>query len=171
MDERAIPIISKFLTIKQLSPILSCSKSMRPTDYDLRAINGIFYRDGTIMQNTVFSKSWFYEGKLHRDHDQPARIFHQTGTKEWYKHGKKHRDTDKPAYISSYTKSIVFYKEGLVHRDNGPALIIEGEREMWYKENTIHNGYDHPAAIIYQAHNRIRREWWNDGKYLKMEMA
>ena len=90
---------------------------------------------------------------------------------EWYIHGKKHRDGDKPAYILSQKNCVIFYKNNKIHRDNGPALIIENEREMWYKNGKIHNGYDQPAAIIYLQYNRIRREWWNDGKYLKMEVA
>lgn len=122
------------------------------------------------MQNNGFSKSWYYEMKLHRKYDQPARVFYQNGAMEWYKHGKKHRD-DKPAYTSFHRRSVVFYKDGMIHRDSGPALVIEGEREMWYKNNKIHNGYEKPAAIIYQPHNRIRREWWNEGKYLKMEVV
>lgn len=169
MDERAIPIIAKFLSVKQMSPLLSCSKSMRPTKYDLKVHNGIFYSDGAIMQNNGFSKSWYYERRLHREHDQPARIFNHNNTKEWYKNGKKHRDGDKPAYISD--KSVVYYKNNMIHRDNGPALIIEGDREIYYKNNKIHNGYDQSAVIITLPSNRIRREWWNEGEYLKMEMT
>lgn len=169
MDERAIPIIAKFLSVKQMTPLLSCSKSMRPTNYNLKVLDGIFYKDGAIMQNNGFSKSWYYERKLHREHDQPARIFNHNNTKEWYKNGKKHRDGDRPAYISD--TSIVYYKNNMIHRDNGSALIINGERVMWYKNGKIHNGYNQPAAIIYQPYNRVRRERWNEGKYLQMEIV
>ena len=167
--DQTIYLIVKYFTVKQSTQLLCCSKFYRPTNYNLKVRNGIFYTDGSILQNNGFSNSWYYERKLHRDHDQPARIFHLNGTMEWYKDGKQHRDGDKPAYISIHKKSMVFYKAGKIHRDNAPALIMQEDRVMWYKDGKIHNDNNQPAAIIHLNDNRIRREWWNEGKYLRME--
>jgi len=42
------------------------------------------------------SKSWYKNGKHHRDEDLPA-IEYADGSKYWYKNGLRHRDGDLPA--------------------------------------------------------------------------
>ena len=44
------------------------------------------------------TKSWFQNGKPHRDNDQPALIYADCA-KFWYQNGKQHRDNDQPATI------------------------------------------------------------------------
>ena len=43
---------------------------------------------------------WRLNGQLHRDKDQPARIW-ANGEREWYIHGKRHRESDQPAHIGA----------------------------------------------------------------------
>jgi len=46
------------------------------------------------------TQSWYKEGVLHRDGDQPA-IICWNGTRIWYKEGWLHRDGDKLAIIEA----------------------------------------------------------------------
>ena len=52
-------------------------------------------------------KSWYKEGKLHRENDKPAVIYDEA--KQWYYHGKLHRENDKPAIISLEGEKSYYY--------------------------------------------------------------
>jgi len=54
--------------------------------------NPIIDKDGT--------KTWYQNGLLHRDNDQPA-VIRRYGNKNWFQNGKLHRDNDLPAIIHS----------------------------------------------------------------------
>ena len=55
------------------------------------------------------SKSWYQEGKLHRD-DGPA-IEYANGTKKWYQEGKLHRDDGPAIEYANGTKN--WYLKGM----------------------------------------------------------
>ena len=68
-------------------------------------------------------RSWFKDGKLHRDDDLPARVFVTDGRKEWYIHGKLHRDGDKPAIVEGFNQA--WFKYGKLHRDGDKPAIVD----------------------------------------------
>ncbi len=125
------------------------------------------------------TKRWYKDGKLHRDNDLPAIVYH-TGRNVWYKNGKLHRDNDLPAvnFADGYKE---WYKNGFIHREtldeNGvlnPAIInINDEKfyylndeeidiEQWKKENIKAEKIvtDDECEI---SSNGTKR-WYKDGK-------
>lgn len=103
-------------------------------------------------------KSWYKNGKLHRDDDLPA-IEYTDGHKMWYKNDEIHRDGDLPA-IEYANGSKKWYKDGLLHRDGDlPAVeYYEDGDKMWYKNGVLHRDGDNPA-IEYT----YKKEWWKNG--------
>ena len=74
-----------------------------------------------------------FNGKLHRDEDQPA-VIKANGSKYWYQDGKKHRDEDQPAVIKADGAKF-WYKDGNLHRDNDlPAVIYADGDKWWYTD-------------------------------------
>jgi hypothetical protein len=73
-------------------------------------------------------KYWFKSGKIHRDNDLPAIVYHNRC--EWWMYGLRHRLGDKPAIITD--TSLIWYHNGMIHRDKLPALICDGKEE-WYE--------------------------------------
>ena len=75
------------------------------------------------------TQTWYKEGRIHRDGDQPAIIW-SDGSQEWYQKGKHHRDGDQPAIIWSdgnqeWTQQ--WYHRGQLHRDGDQPAIIWGD--------------------------------------------
>jgi len=81
--------------------------------------------------NSNGTKTWWENGKRHRDNDEPAVVCYD-GTKEWYKNGSRHRDNDKPA-ATFRDGGRLYFKDGKRHRDNDkPAAICpDGTKEYW----------------------------------------
>ena len=118
--------------------------------------------DGLAIINKYGDQLWYKEGNLHRDRDQPAKIF-ANGTRIWYKEGKLHREGDQPAAIFA-DGSQWWYKEGERHRDgNQPAIIFADGDQDWWKEGKRHRDGDQPA-IIYANGDQ---EWWKEGMRIK----
>lgn len=93
---------------------------------------------------TSKSDTWFQNGKLHRNNDKPAEIYH-SGTRHWYKHGVLHRGGDKPAQIS-YNGDKVYFKNGRIHRGNGlPAYIMDSGTKIWYQNSGSYRDNDQPT--------------------------
>ena len=81
---------------------------------------------------------WHKYGKLHRENG-PAVIekwilLHRT-TKTWYKNGKRHRDGDLPAETINHQGNVSkkWFINGKLHRDDGPAVINFHGTQTWYK--------------------------------------
>ena len=92
------------------------------------------FEDGYVVLDNHGIKSWYKNGKLHRDGDLPASIIEpEPGKfwKFWYKNGVKHRGNDLPALISNDLQQ--WCKFGMLHRDGGkPAVIYaDGKEEYW----------------------------------------
>ena len=60
------------------------------------------------------TKSWWINGKLHRDNDLPA-VEWKNGEKEWYKNGVKHRDNNLPA-VEYFDGHKAWYLNGVCYR-------------------------------------------------------
>jgi hypothetical protein len=87
--------------------------------------NGVYVDDGGDMY-------WYKDGKRHRDGDQPAMIYNNSG-KLWFQNGRIHRDGDQPAvtHIDGYK---AWYKIGIRQRDGDkPALIYGNGSKEWYR--------------------------------------
>ena len=111
--------------------------------------------------DTLGSKLWTVNGKLHREGDSPAYIY-ADGCKEWYVHGKRHREGDSPAYIGIGSKE--WYVEGRQHREGDlPAVTDADGYKAWYVEGKQHREGDLPAIIYANG----SKEWWNNGKRVK----
>ena len=79
---------------RYIHKIIYCLPDGTLHNYEEPCIDGI---DG------ISGKYWYYNGKLHRDNDQPA-VMYNNGTQHWYQHGKQHRDNDQPASINNTGK-------------------------------------------------------------------
>jgi len=89
--------------------------------------------EGEVIVDNYGTQCWYKEGNLHRDEDQPARIF-SNGNQEWHKEGKLHREGDQPALICTCGHQE-WYKEGKLHREGDrPAIIDTIGCQAWYKE-------------------------------------
>ena len=89
---------------------------------------------------SVSIESFYKEGELHREGDQPAWIHYYADgsvSREWfYKEGKRHREGDQPAVIMYHADGSVssekFYKEGQEYTPNktspceGKTVEIDG---------------------------------------------
>jgi hypothetical protein len=81
------------------------------------------------------------------DNNTPAEE-HSIGSKTWYKNGKVHRDDDLPAFIGC-TGIQQYYQYGVLHRENGPAEIHPCGVNLFYLNGkyyqNIHSWFkDHP---------------------------
>jgi hypothetical protein len=104
---------------------------------------------------------WWVNNKLHRVNG-PALI--GNGWKEWYFEGKKHRDGDEPSYISTFSGGEKrWYKHGLLHRDDNPAIVGQN-CQQWYKNGKIHR-VEGPASIwLNHLGHIVGEEWYSNGK-------
>jgi hypothetical protein len=110
---------------------------------------------------------YYYEGKLHRDNDLPAREF-TNGTKVWYQYGKFHR-LDGPAYecLDGYKE---WYIEGIEYTEEEWKIkVLElskyevkkfDNRIEYYYEGKLHRNNDLPA-IEYKNGSKY---WFQNGK-------
>jgi len=73
-------------------------------------------------------KSWFLNGKLHRE-DGPAVEWNE-GTKFWYLNDKRHREDGPAVEYPSGRKD--WYLNGLRHREDGPAVEHSDGCKAWY---------------------------------------
>jgi hypothetical protein len=71
---------------------------------------------------------WYFNGKLHREGDEPA-VIDSDGTQYWIKHGLQHRDGG-PAKIQTNGYQA-WAQYGETHREDGPAIIWDDGKEDW----------------------------------------
>lgn len=67
-------------------------------------------------------------------------------SKSYYKNGKKHRNDDKPAVIS-FPNCYEYYKEGLLYGDGDNPAVLEDRFSKYYKEGLLRRDGDLPAII------------------------
>ena len=103
----------------------------------------------------IKSISWYKDNELHKDEDEPAKIYlDRTGHVEqmlFYKHGILHRDGDEPAFIildsgnrenRKRWKHWIYYKNGKIHRDGGlPAEIEEDDEKYTLRYYNMNDNY------------------------------
>jgi len=124
---------------------------------------------------------WYeFDGKIHRDDDCPAVVYHGV---EWWKNGHRHRKTTGsagrtlPAVHRNGTSE--WWVNGKLHREDRdedgytlPAVISEGY-QAWYQHGLMHRSSssdetkgnlrlegDLPALVLSNG----RQEWWKEGK-------
>jgi hypothetical protein len=90
-------------------------------------------RGSKIMTNDG-DKSWFLNGKLHRE-DGPA-VEWNDGTKFWYLNGKLHREDGPAVEYASGRKT--WYLNGNLHREDGPAIERRSGTKDWYLNGNRH---------------------------------
>jgi hypothetical protein len=71
--------------------------------------------------------------------------------------GQLHRDDDLPAI--DYPERKAWYRNGLLDRIGGPAIIILGGGEYWYRNGRFHRDGGLPAIV---RENGVE-EWWVNG--------
>lgn len=98
-------------------------------------------------ENTLKPKciSWYVDNELHRDGDEPARVYYdREGNKEmllFYKHGTLHRENDKPALLfyknNELRKFMHFYNGILTRNGDKPAEcdIYDDKIKLCYYKN------------------------------------
>ena len=133
-------------------------------------IRKTYYPDGQLQ-----SKTWYQDGKEHRE-DEPAYVsYYKNGNKKdekWYQDSKEHRE-DGPAHVSYYENgnkdNEAWYRDGKVHREDGPAVVFyykNGNKrsEEWYRDGKEHKE-DGPAVVSYYKNgNQKSEEWYRDSK-------
>ena len=119
--------------------------------------------------NELFLEDWRYVYRICL-HNQPHNydrhaVIDEKGTQSWYKEGMLHREGDQPAKIL-WNGAQEWYKEGVLHRDGDqPAIIYANGTQVWYKEGKTHREGDQPAIV---RANGIR-EWWIEGKLIRKQ--
>ncbi len=108
---------------------------------------------------------WFLNGELHRE-DGPAKVAF-CGDRFWFLNGKMH-SADGPA-ADCADGSRVWYQHGSLHREDGPAMVrSDGCKEWWFRG--VRHREDGPAVIPGRKNapwQRLRREWWLNGKRVR----
>ena len=90
------------------------------------------------------------DGVYHSYEDKPA--FDDGIVQKWFFEGKLHRDGDKPAKVTAPTKTgglarVEYFKCDTRHRENGPAIINhDGTEEYWQNNNKIEKPKDPAPA-------------------------
>lgn len=120
---------------------------------------------------------WYYNGDLiHRDYDKPAVI-----NEVFYDRPANEIIHDKPTNIKSKLVRKEWRNKGLLHRKNDkPAIeyvdrngekVIHKKKE-WYLDGKKHRDGDLPAVVEFYdeiGEKEYFREWWIEGKLLKIE--
>ena len=121
-------------------------------------------------------EAWYHLGKLHRDKDKPARIYHvaHEPQQEWYRLGKLHRENG-PAFLMSEidnsgkvtAKIENWYLYGHLHREDGPASVVKNQfaiYEYWFLRGNLHRE-DGPARSTFTPDGKIlsSEEWFQNG--------
>jgi hypothetical protein len=115
----------------------------------------MFMKDHFRVKASKINK-WYYNNKLHRDGDKPAKISFYENEKitcqQWCQYGELHRDGDKPAIISFDNNGEIidqtWYQHGEVHRDGDKPSKIIPYAKCWYNNGELHRDNDLPAIII-----------------------
>ena len=96
----------------------------------------------TIKVHTNGDKSWYLNGKLHRE-DGPA-IELANGDKSWWINDKRHRE-DGPAieWVNGYKSWHINDK---LHREDGPAIELANGDKSWYINDKQLTEAEHKAA-------------------------
>ena len=107
----------------------------------------------------MIRQEWYWQGRKHRDGDQPAVIL-ANGTKEWWNHGVYHRDFDRPAIVLP-DGTMSWYQHGELHREgDSPAIICSDHSQAWYQFGMLHRLDDLPAVVLDDG----TRKWYQFGK-------
>jgi len=98
---------------------------------------------------SVYSKTYYKDGKHHREGDSPAVVrFYKDGSvsyQSYFKDGKKHRDGDNPAVVA-------YNKDGIL------------SFEIYQKNDKIHRDGDKPAWVWYHDDGSVKsEEYYKDG--------
>lgn len=98
---------------------------------------------------------WTRNGKLHRDNDLPAAVFHAQQCRIWLKNGEVHRDGDLPAVDLPDVK--VWFRHGKRHRDNDmPARVDQNGDLEWWFEGALCRNNGQPTVEWHDGD-----KWWN----------
>jgi hypothetical protein len=85
--------------------------------------------------HTFPARVWTLDGKLHREYDLPAVIYHN-GTRVWCKYGRYHRGHGRPAIIHD-CGTCNWYRHECPRRDHGrPTVIYAIGVRVWQKVGT-----------------------------------
>ncbi len=123
--------------------------------------DGVLYNPlGEVTKHSLQLDEWFdSNGKLHRDDDLPAHIFHNSTNKScwiktWYRHGKCFRERDQPVEVNSTGTMLWFDSNGKLHRDNDlPAQIIRNSIDdpnwvkTWYRHGECFRESDQATEV------------------------
>lgn len=136
----------------------------------------VHYRGGTYIVK-LYSESWYKNGQLHRDGDNPAFVRYSNNYVDlptleiYYKNGVITREK-KPAKIDyqfkhcDRIKNEYYYKDGQYHRGNDlPAVILRDEndniaKQEWYKDGLKHREGNKPSYIATNSNGRVECEKW-----------
>lgn len=137
----------------------------------------IISRDPDTMNK--IQEEWYQNGVLHRDGDEPARVFKNSTvtTLEWFEHGVHHR-IGKPAIHETTSTGLISTEEWLLngkhHRDGAPAIIwrniITGitNLEDWCQNGKLHR-LDGAAQIRRDDSTGIQTNeaWYKEGELFR----
>jgi len=136
----------------------------------------------TYYKGVVSRASWFRDGRLHREDDEPASIWYdQYGgivSENWAVNDEFHREGNKPAIIRYYSDSSIYnkwYKNGELHRENDKPADIQWAEDCkkvyykkWFKNGQLHRENDQPAYIQYDEFsvldNVIQEDWYKNNR-------
>jgi hypothetical protein len=96
----------------------------------------------TVKVYTNGTKSWYLNGKLHRE-DGPA-VEGYNGTKSWHLNGKFHRE-DGPA-VEDSNGYKAWYLNNKLHREDGPAVEYSNGDKGWHLDGKELTEQEHKAA-------------------------
>lgn len=123
-------------------------------------------RDKPAVRRTSGVSEWRRHGKLHREGDLPAVVFHDLRPhivatarrphREWWVDGRRHRAGGLPA-VERADGGDEFWENGLRHRAGGlPAVIMHTGRQEWWEFGLLHRNGDLPAVV----HGDGTAEWF-----------
>lgn len=119
---------------------------------------------GVVLQQDY--KSWFVDGKYHRE-DGPALIW-RSGRREWWIKDRRHRKNG-PAIVDKNYRA--WYVNGQFHRENGPAIIhyyprVKKFHKEWWVNDKKHR-LDGPA--VEYPDRKQSKAWYYHGQYINVK--
>jgi hypothetical protein len=81
---------------------------------------------------------WLKDGLVHRDTDDEPAVIGKDGSKSWYRNGKRHRDGDLPAVVDA-AGNQEWWIHNKRHRDNNdPAVVnVDGTKAWWHNGELV----------------------------------
>jgi hypothetical protein len=115
--------------------------------------------DGPAVIDEFGNMTYYYNGTIHRDGDEPAYIG-VDGTKKWYRFGMLHRLGGPAVLLADSTQ--IWMIDGKVSNLYGPAIVTRDGYQLWLQQGLLQSTGDEPALVCPSGN----AGWYDQGVYM-----